>query len=78
MKTFLMSYRYKGSEWSFDIPAESFADAEARLNALKHNGSVDGQLYLRVSNSWWGAGLLIKGLTAIFQAFTRDRRRAVR
>ena len=48
MKTYLVSYRYKGKEYSFDIEATCFEDAENRLRFIKGNGSIDGELVLRV------------------------------
>ena len=42
--TFSFSYRYKGSNWSFEFPSEDFAEAEARLAAINFNGKVEGIL----------------------------------
>ena len=41
--TFLCSYQYKGSRWSFHLIAEDRADAEARIEAL-YFAQVDGPL----------------------------------
>lgn len=42
--TYICSYRYKDAKWSFNIQAESAADAQARLRAIAL-ANVDGQLY---------------------------------
>ncbi len=44
MKTFTCSYRYAGADWSFEIEAEDFADAEARLACLQYRAELDGEL----------------------------------
>ncbi len=41
-QTFICRYMYKGSEWGFEIVAEDFDDAQARLYALRQFGKVDG------------------------------------
>ena len=46
MKTFPVSYPYKGRYWSAEILAENVADAEARLKAMAA-GQVDGELLYR-------------------------------
>lgn len=53
--TFLMSYRMDGSEWSFDIPAKDYADAQRRLAAIAMTGKVDGELKgsYPVALGWW-------------------------
>ena len=40
---FACSYRYKGRERALTIPADNWADAEARLAAIS-TGWVDGEL----------------------------------
>lgn len=42
--TFVCSYRHKGSRWGFEIKAENFEDAEARLASIHFNGKIDGEL----------------------------------
>lgn len=46
--TFTCSYRMDGSEWSFDICAEDYDDADRRMAAIAMTGKVDGQLVNRV------------------------------
>lgn len=46
--TFLCSYRYQGSEWSFDLLAEDLEDAKARLQAIRALGQVDGKLEMKI------------------------------
>jgi hypothetical protein len=38
------SYPYAGSRWSFDLPATSMEDAEARLTAMRNWGKLDGEI----------------------------------
>ncbi len=53
MKTFLISYPYQGKRWDFDIPAEDFVDAEAKLSQMAF-GKVDGELKFRIPvPTWW-------------------------
>ena len=42
--TFLCLYRYNGKEYSIEFPAEGWADAEGRLQAI-HFGRVEGILH---------------------------------
>lgn len=42
-RTFLFSYRYNGSEWSLEIPAESAREARERLSAMSF-ARMDGEL----------------------------------
>ena len=44
MATFTCSYRHDGGEYAFDIHADSHADAERRLGAIKAWGKVDGEV----------------------------------
>lgn len=54
LKTFICSYRMNdGSEWGFEIKAASHADAEARLARIRGNGSVDGEVALKVPVPNW-------------------------
>ena len=57
---FTFTYWYKGSEWSFDLPAENFDDAEARLAAIHFNGKLEGQLGGTIPASIPAAGLLVR------------------
>lgn len=62
---FTYSYRYKGSEWSFDIPAEDFEDAQARLAAIHFNGKLEGRLEGTIPASIPAAGLLTRAIVFI-------------
>ena len=60
---FTCSYRYKGSEWSFEFPAEDFEDANARLAALTLGaGKVDGILKGTIPASLPAGGLLVRAI----------------
>ncbi len=41
-QTFICHYMYKGAKWGFELEAEDFDDAQARLYALRQFGKVDG------------------------------------
>ena len=41
-QTFICHYMYKGTKWGFELKAEDFEDAQARLSALRQFGKVDG------------------------------------
>jgi len=43
MKRFTCSYHYQGSDWCFEIIANDFADAEARLERLVY-ARLDGEI----------------------------------
>lgn len=42
-KTFCVSYRFAGGEWSFEIKARDWAEAEARLKAIGW-ARIDGEI----------------------------------
>ncbi len=48
MKPFVCSYYWRGSEFTFDIEAESHEEAVQRLWAIKCTGRVDGEIVARV------------------------------
>jgi hypothetical protein len=41
--TFTAHYEFEGSSWSIDFPAESWEDAERRIEAIKRTLTIDGQ-----------------------------------
>ena len=47
MKTYLFSYPYKSAQWGFELQADSFEDAEARLKALGW-AKLDGELQAKI------------------------------
>jgi hypothetical protein len=49
-KTFLVSYRYDGAEWSLRLPARDFDDARARLSRLQY-ATIDGELEMTLPAS---------------------------
>ncbi len=54
MTRFTCSYRYAGIYWAFDILAESQADAEARVRAIRTTGTCDGEVIAEIPVwSWW-------------------------
>lgn len=46
--TFLLSYEMDGKQWSTQVWAYDFADAEARVAAMRESLKVDGQLFGQV------------------------------
>jgi len=62
---FTYSYRYKGAEWGFELPAEDFKDAQARLAAIHFNGKLDGKLGGTIPASIPAAGLLTRAIVFI-------------
>lgn len=55
-KVFSAEYEYRGSTWSVELKAESFQEAEYRLQALSQ-GKIVGELMLKipVNERWFGA-----------------------
>ena len=49
-KTFLISYRHDGAEWSLELPARDLDDARARLSRLAF-ASIDGELMMTLPAS---------------------------
>lgn len=48
-KTYVCRYNYDGNPYSFEITAQSFAEAQKRLKCIGSNGKIDGELKLKVS-----------------------------
>lgn len=46
--TFLLSYEMEGKSWSTEVWAYDFADAEARVAAMRESLKVTGQLFDRI------------------------------
>lgn len=44
LKTYLITYEMQGSRWSEEIEAESFADAQRRLLAIKATATLEGEV----------------------------------
>ena len=44
---FVNEYDFEGGKWSFELWAENFAEAQARLDAIKASAALTGQLYER-------------------------------
>lgn len=61
MKTFLVSYKYRGYTWVADVRAENFEDARARLDAIA-GGDVDGELVATIPA--WCGGWLVRPLVS--------------
>jgi len=66
-KTFLVSYRYDGSEWGLHIKARDFDDAKARLARLQY-ATVDGELAATIPASLGPTAPII---TYVRNAFSR-------
>lgn len=47
-KTYVCSYTFHGSKWSFDIYARDLAEARLRVAAIGWDGNVDGEVYARI------------------------------
>lgn len=52
-KTYVCRYNYDGNPYSFEITAQSFAEAQKRLKCIGSNGKIDGELKLKVSIPLW-------------------------
>jgi hypothetical protein len=48
MYTFLLSYQMDGSPYGWQVIAYDWADAEARVRAMRESLKVDGQLFSQV------------------------------
>lgn len=58
MDTFLIEYRHGGERYSFEIYANDWADAEARLNSIALSGHViggPGIITIKVAPNWVGS-----------------------
>lgn len=62
MKTYLVSYRYKGYTWCVDVKADSFEDARARMDAIA-GGEIDGELMATIPA--WCGGWFVRPIVAI-------------
>ena len=62
-KTYTCEYRFRGKLYGLEIPAQSWEEAEARLNAIAH-GEVLGELQFVIKLGWieriwqWVRGVL--------------------
>jgi hypothetical protein len=54
MSTYLVSYSYGGHDYVFEIIADSWDEAESRVNAIKYTAEVFGSDAVRipVAPSW--------------------------
>ena len=59
--TFLCSYRYKGQDWGFDLVAQDFDDAKAKLSAIHFNGKVEDKLMATIPAAPL-AGLFVRAI----------------
>ena len=54
MKTFLIDYTHNGQQWQVEIKATCWSDAANKLDAIKRNGHVVGELACSVPvPTWW-------------------------
>lgn len=58
-KTWLLSYRYQGAEWSMQVVARDEAEAMIRIKQCANYGKVDGELMATIPAAP-GAGLLTR------------------
>lgn len=58
-RTYLFEYFHEGSRWSFEIPANSLEDAQARVNKLPLAKYV-GVLEMKIPAYVPGAGLFVR------------------
>lgn len=65
--TFTGTYRFEGSEWSIEIRARSWGEAQARLRSIGL-GRIDGELVARIP-AGPGAGWLARLICAVRNAF---------
>ena len=49
--SYLCSYFYRGSRWSFEIQAESWSEAQERILAMR-SATVDGQSVTKIEARW--------------------------
>ena len=63
------SYRHKGKNWSFELPAKDVEDAEARLASIHFSGKLEGRLGGTVPASIPAAGLLVRAIVFLRNSF---------
>lgn len=68
-QTFICHYMYKGSNWGFEIVAEDFDDAQARLSALGQFGKVDGIKVAVIPAAFPGAKWLVETIRLMCNFF---------
>ena len=66
-KTFLVRYRFDGSEWLIELPARDMSEAKERLGRLAY-ADIDGELVMRLPAS---TGPLAAIISAIRNAAVR-------
>lgn len=49
-KTYVLTYRHDGAEWTLELPAKSWDDARRRINSLCF-ARIDGELVQRIPAS---------------------------
>lgn len=63
--TYVGSYRFAGQEWSFEIKARSYAEAQARLRSIGL-GRIDGELVAETQLIDWRMLIFLTVTTALF------------
>lgn len=69
LKTFLVSYRHDGCEWSLELKARDFNDAKARLARMSF-ATVDGELVAKVPATLGPLAVLAVTLRNILAKFS--------
>lgn len=47
-KTYLISYNFEGQRWGFEILATDKEEALKRLECIRCNGQIDGELVFKI------------------------------
>ena len=68
-KVYLVDYEYDGKKWTFDLPACSWKDAEARLASIMI-AHVEGELWRTVPVRW---GFLMRPLVNLLNLLSGRR-----
>ena len=54
MRTYLVDYEFAGYKWQVELKAYCWSDAANKLDAIKRNGHVAGELVLSMpAPKWW-------------------------
>ena len=53
-KTYIVKYQFDGDEYSIDIPARSWEEAEQRLQRIGLAGKVEGEVAMKIELPFFG------------------------
>ena len=68
-KVYLVDYDHDGKKWTFDLPARSWKDAEARLASIM-TAHVEGELWRTFPARW---GFLVRPLVNLLNLLSGRR-----